>query len=84
MQATTGIREEFTNLSCYQLPCIQADLALKVNVSDLTSLMPQSGSSEDASLMPMLVDIQSKMRQLEGELSSSCVTTIPSSSSLLS
>ena len=28
--------------------------------------MPQTSTGEDASLMPMLVDIQSKIRQLEG------------------
>ena len=35
-------------------------------MSDLSSLMPQTSTGEDASLMPMLVDIQSKIRQLEG------------------
>ena len=46
---------------------MQASLAGKVNASDLASLMPQGGGDEGASLMPKLIEIQSKMAQLEGK-----------------
>ena len=47
---------------------IQESLASKVNVDDLTSLMPRdTGADETSSLMSKLLEIQNRLSQLEGE-----------------
>ena len=53
----------------------QAALSTKVNTLDLTSLMPQGGSDEGPSLMPKLLEMQTKLSQVEAQLAS---TEVPS------
>ena len=46
---------------------VQESLASKVNVDDLTSLMPRdSEGAETSSLMSKLLEIQNRLSQLEG------------------
>ncbi len=44
----------------------QANIRNKVNASDLTSLMPQGDSGETASLLPKVLEVQSRVATLEG------------------
>ena len=56
----------FTRLLFIIFISLQTALSEKVNVSDLSSLMPSTDGSEGASFMPKLLEIQNKITQLEG------------------
>ena len=45
---------------------VQANIRNKVNASDLASLMPQGDSGEGASLMPKVLEVQTRVTNLEG------------------
>ena len=56
----------FTHLLFIIFISLQTALSEKVNVSDLSSLMPSTDGSEGANFMPKLLEIQNKITQLEG------------------
>ena len=43
-----------------------------MNTADLASLMPKGDSGEAASLLPKIVELQSKLQQIEGIPSTLC------------
>lgn len=45
---------------------LQNSLRNKVDASDIASLMPSGGSGESASLMPKVLELQTKINALEG------------------
>ena len=48
-----------------------------MNISDLSTLMPQgSGTDDGGSLMPKLIEIQSKLSQMESQLPSDLLDKI--------
>lgn len=51
-----------------EMKLLETALSEKVNVSDLSSLMPSTDGSEGANFMPKLLEIQNKITQLEDEI----------------
>ena len=45
---------------------LQSTLSEKVSAADIASLMPSSDGDEAGSLMPKLIELQTKINQLEG------------------
>jgi hypothetical protein len=51
---------------------LQENLNDKVNASDIASLMPSTEGDEGASLMPKLLELQTKINGLEGVCMCGC------------